>query len=82
MIESNADPEDANPEDVPQAAAPTDTGPQLIAFLEPGQLVANTTRPVPRARLGTRTRVALWVLRIFVLLVSIMVIYTFITQLL
>ncbi len=50
-------------------------------FLERDQLVADKARPVPRAHLSTRTRVALWVLRVFVLVVSAMVIYTFFSQL-
>ena len=58
---------------LPQTAAAA--GAELIEFLEPGQLVANTARPVPPARLSTRTRAALWALRIFVLSISIMVIY-------
>jgi len=57
------------------------TGDEFVAFLEPDQLVAHTSRRVPPARLRRRTRTALWALRIFVVLVSLMVIYTFITQL-
>ncbi|MFC4949298.1 hypothetical protein [Pseudonocardia sp. GCM10023141] len=60
-------------------AAHTDTG--LVAFLEPDQLVADTRRRVPPARLRRRARAALWALRVFVLLLSVMVIYTFISQL-
>jgi hypothetical protein len=54
---------------------------QTLSFLEPGQLVAGTQRPVPRAPLSTRVRAALWGLRIFVIIVSAMVIYTFFSQL-
>jgi hypothetical protein len=54
---------------------------QLIMHLERDQLVAETTRPVPPAELGTRAVAALWALRVFVVLISAMVIYTFIYQL-
>ena len=54
---------------------------QLILHLEPDQFVAETSRPVPRAMLGARTIAALWALRVFVVLVSLMVVYTFIDQL-
>ncbi len=54
---------------------------QLIGFLERDQLVSDKRRPVPRARLGVRASVLLWILRIFVLVVSAMVIYTFVAQL-
>jgi hypothetical protein len=36
---------------------------------------------VSRAALSSRTTAALWALRVFVVLVSLMVIYTFIVQL-
>lgn len=54
---------------------------QLVGFLEPGQLTASTARAVPPARLGAGAGAALWALRIFVLLVGVMVVYTFIAQL-
>lgn len=50
-------------------------------FLERDQLVADTSRPVARARLGTPALFALWGLRVFVVVVSAMVIYTFVAQL-
>ena len=53
----------------------------LIMHLERDQFVAETSRPVPRARLGARATTGLWVLRTFVVLVGAMVIYTFISQL-
>ena len=50
--------------------------------LERDQLVAETSRPVPRALSSARATIAaLWALRVFVVLVSLMVIYTFIEQL-
>lgn len=54
---------------------------ELIMHLERDQFVAETSRPVPLAALSARTRAALWALRIFVIVVSAMVIYVFIKQL-
>ena len=54
---------------------------EQVMHLERGQLVTETSRPVPRAALGARAVAALWALRVFVVLVSLMVIYTFIEQL-
>jgi hypothetical protein len=54
---------------------------ELIAYLEPDQLVVETFRPVPRALLTRNLAVALWGLRVFVVLVSLMVLYTFIAAL-
>jgi hypothetical protein len=51
---------------------------ELIMHLERDQFVVETSRPVPRAPLSTRARTGLWALRVFVVLVSLMVIYTFI----
>ncbi len=54
---------------------------ELIMDLERDQFVAETSRPVPPAPLGARASAALWALRVFVILVGLMVIYTFIDQL-
>jgi hypothetical protein len=54
---------------------------ELIMHLERDQFVAETSRPVPRAPLSARARAGLWALRVFVVLVSLMVIYTFVDQL-
>jgi hypothetical protein len=54
---------------------------ELIMDLERDQLVAETSRPVPQATLGAYATTGLWALRVFVVLVSLMVIYTFIHQL-
>ena len=54
---------------------------ELIAYLESDQLVAERSRPVGRARLGRRARAALWALRVFTIVLSAMVIYTFVAQL-
>jgi hypothetical protein len=53
----------------------------LIMHLEPDQFVAATAEPVPRAPLGPRAKAVLWALRIFVVLVSVMVVYTFVDRL-
>lgn len=54
---------------------------ELIMDLERDQFVAETSRPVPRAALSARATAGLWALRVFVVLVSLMVIYTFVDQL-
>jgi hypothetical protein len=54
---------------------------ELIMHLERDQFVAETSRPVPRAALGARATAALWALRVFVVLVGLMVVYTFLAQL-
>jgi hypothetical protein len=54
---------------------------ELIMHLERDQFVAETSRPVARATLSARATTGLWALRIFVVLVSLMVIYTFVSQL-
>lgn len=70
------------PTDHSDQLEPTDpSAEQLIMFLERDQLVRNRAQPVERAHLGHGATVALWGLRIFVLVVSSMVIYTFIAQL-
>jgi hypothetical protein len=56
-------------------------GGEPAVFLEPGQLTAATRRPVPRAQLGKRAMTALWALRVLVIVLSAMVIYTFFSQL-
>jgi hypothetical protein len=54
---------------------------ELIMHLERDQFVAETSRPVPHAPLSARARAGLWALRVFVVIVSLMVIYTFAQQL-
>jgi hypothetical protein len=66
---------------MPETITPEQFERELAALLEPGQLVAETSQPVPRAQLSTRAAAGLWALRIFVVLVSLMVIYTFVDQL-
>jgi hypothetical protein len=48
--------------------------------LEQGQLVTETSLPVPRAAVSAFVASGLWALRAFAVLVSLMVIYTFISQ--
>ena len=54
---------------------------EMVGSLERDQLVSDRSRPVPAAVLSGRLRMALWVLRIFVVIVGAMVIYTFFAQL-
>lgn len=54
---------------------------ELIMHLERDQFVEETSRPVARAALGPGATAGLWALRVFVVLVSLMVIYSFIYQL-
>lgn len=54
---------------------------EMVGFLERDQLVADRQRPLMRASLSTRSQAVLWSLRIFVLIVGAMVIYTFCAQL-
>jgi hypothetical protein len=54
---------------------------ELIMHLERDQFVVETSRPVPRVVFSARATAGLWALRVFVVLVSLMVIYTFIDQL-
>ena len=71
-----------------QRAAPSgDHGPQapeqeeLIHHLERDQLVAETLRTLPRAELSRGAIAALWALRVFAVVLSLMVIYAFIAEL-
>jgi hypothetical protein len=64
-----------------QGAAGADGEDELIMHLERDQFVAATSRPVPRAKLSHRSVLALWGLRVFAVMVSAMVVYTFIAQL-
>ena len=54
---------------------------ELIEYLESDQLVQERSRPVERRQLGPRAAALLWALRIFVIVVGAMVIYTFFAQL-
>jgi hypothetical protein len=54
---------------------------EMVEFLERDQLVHDTSQPVGRMRLSRRASAGLWALRAFVVVVSAMVIYTFVSQL-
>jgi hypothetical protein len=54
---------------------------ELVEFLERDQLVMDTSRPLGRMALSRRMIVGLWALRVFVTVVSLMIIYTFVSQL-
>jgi hypothetical protein len=54
---------------------------ELIAYLEADQLVAERSRPVARAPLSRGAGAGLWAFRVFVIVVSLMVVYTFVAQL-
>jgi hypothetical protein len=72
----------------PADPGPADPGPALpgrsteepVPYLERSQLVAETSQPVPPAVLSPRAKFGLWALRVFVILVSLMVIWAFIGQ--
>jgi hypothetical protein len=76
-----ADRDEAEPGAPPGIPLPGPHPDDLIMHLERDQLVAETFRPVPRAVLSRRMRIALWALRAFVVVVGLMVIYTFVSQL-
>lgn len=58
-----------------------DDSEELVMFLERDQFVADRQRPLEPANIGGRARAALLALRIFVLIVGAMVVYTFLAQL-
>jgi hypothetical protein len=64
-----------------QQGQPSHDGEELIMFLQQEQFVSDRSIAVPPARLSGRAKAALWLLRIFALIVSFMVIYTFVSQL-
>jgi hypothetical protein len=54
---------------------------ELLFALEPDQLVAASSRPLPRYVLGRSANLALWALRGLVLIITALVVYTFILSL-
>jgi hypothetical protein len=75
-------PAETPPTPEPSATPTTQhNGTDLGSYLEHDQLVADTDRPVPRAQLTRRVSTALWILRVFTILVGAMVIYVFFSQL-
>lgn len=55
--------------------------PLLPSYLEADQLVAETSRPVARASLRVGAETGLWALRVFAVVMSVLVIYVFVSQL-
>jgi hypothetical protein len=53
----------------------------LVEYLESDQLVERRSTPVDRARLSRRATLGLWALRVLVVVLSAMVVYTFVAQL-
>ncbi|MGC9220329.1 MAG: hypothetical protein ACP5H2_03105 [Solirubrobacteraceae bacterium] len=68
-------------ENLPPASSGPSDDEETIMHLERDQLVVDRQLPVPRTQLSTRAQAALWALRVFVLVVSAMVMYAFISQL-
>jgi hypothetical protein len=54
---------------------------ELVEHLERDQLVQATSTPLPPATLSPATLASLWALRVFVVLVSAMVMYVFVSEL-
>jgi hypothetical protein len=54
---------------------------ELVSALEPDQIVAAASRPLPRYVLGRTANLALWTLRAFVLVITAMIVYTFVLSL-
>ena len=54
---------------------------ELVCALEPDQIVAAASQPLPRYQLSTAESFALWALRIFVLIITMLVVYTFVLSL-
>jgi hypothetical protein len=54
---------------------------ELVMNLERDQFVAETSKPVPRAKLSVAVKAGLWALRVFVVVVGAMVVDTFVAGL-
>jgi len=54
---------------------------ELIGSLEPDQLVMAVAKPLPRLSLSRPITIALWAVRIFVLIITVLVVYTFVVKL-
>lgn len=54
---------------------------ELIDGLEPDQLVAVSSKPLPRIRVSRGWSLFFWALRLFVLLMTALVVYVFIVNL-
>lgn len=51
---------------------------ELINALEPDQLVATSSVPLPPMRLSRRVKALFWVLRMFALVISGLIVYIFV----
>lgn len=54
---------------------------ELIDALEPDQVAAAASQPLPHYAMSRTVRIALWVLRLFALLTTALVVYTFVAGL-
>ncbi len=54
---------------------------ELVGALEPDQLVAAASRRLPRCALSRATSFWLWALRVFVVIITLLVVYTFVVSL-
>lgn len=54
---------------------------ELIEGLEPDQLIETSSVPLPLLQLSHPWRIALWALRVFALLITTLVVYTFVAKL-
>ena len=54
---------------------------ELIGALEPDQIVLAASQPLPRYVVSPGVNLALWGLRIFVLIITVLVVYTFVVSL-
>ncbi len=54
---------------------------ELLFALEPDQLVSASSLPLPRYVLSRTANLALWALRGFVVIITAMVVYTFVLSL-
>jgi len=59
---------------------PGEAATRHVNYLEPAQLEEYARRPVEPAALTGHIRAGLWALRVFVLIVTAMIIYAFVTQ--
>lgn len=65
----------------PTGGAPPSDDEILIEYLESDQLVEHRSRPVAPAPLSRPATLGLWALRVLVIVLSAMVVYTFVAQL-
>lgn len=54
---------------------------ELVDALEPDQIAAVASRPLPRYPLSRTANRLLWLLRIFVLIITMLIFYTFVVSL-